>query len=44
MPGIGSIIREIDVKIHKFEESKKVFCSVKPTPAFQGLTDNKSDG
>ena len=34
MPGIGSLIREIDVNIWEMWESKHNFCSVKPMSAF----------
>ena len=37
MPGIGSLIREIDIKISENWESTYIFCSVKPMPAFQVL-------
>ena len=34
MPGIGSLIREIDVNISEILETKYFFCSVEPMPAF----------
>jgi len=34
MPGIGSLIREIDVTISEILETNILFCSVKPMPAF----------
>ena len=33
MPGIGSLIREIDVKFKENMKKHKYFCSVKPMPA-----------
>ena len=39
MPGIGSLIHEIHVKITEMIASKTDFRSVKPMPAFKVLKD-----
>ena len=37
MPGIGSLICEVRIKISEIWESKNYFYSVKPMPAFYSL-------